>query len=131
MKISIAGMASTLRELELLSPLLALLSTLPASLPLHGAAALDIFHLITGLFLTIYASYIPCHFHYVSHPTPASFLFDFLFYFYHSLWSSTLQHPQPVQVYKNRNNFENIIDGWHGGCDLDLPLRKPRFNSLE
>ena len=105
MKISIAWMASTLRELELLSSLLALLSTLPASRPLHRAAALEIFHLVTGLFLTIYASHIPCDFHCVSHSTPTSFLFDFLFHFYQSLWRSTLQHPQPVQVYKNRNNF--------------------------
>ena len=122
-------MTSTLRELELLSSLLALLSTLPASRPLHRAAALGIFRLVTGLFLTIYSSHIPCDFHCVSHPTPTSFLFDFLFHFYQSLWSSqslwnsTLQHPQPVQVYKNRNNFEHIIDRWHGGCDLDLPLR--------
>ena len=84
-------MASTLREFELLSSLLALPSTLPASRP---------FHLVTGLFLTIYASHIPCDFHCVSDSTPTSFLFDFLFHFYQSLWRSTLQHPQPVQVYK-------------------------------
>ena len=131
MKISIAWMASTFRELELLSSLLALLSTLPASRPLHRAAALEIFHLVTGLFLTIYASHIPCDFHGVSHSTPTSFLFDFLFHFYQSLWRSTLQHPQSVQVYKNRNNFEHIIDRWHGGCDLDLPPPKRRIDSLE
>ena len=124
-------MATTLRELELLSSLLALLSTLPASRPLHRAAALEIFDLVTGLFLTIYTSNIPCDFHCVSHSTPASFLFDFLFHFYQFLWRSTLQHPQPVQVYKNRNNFELILDRWHGGCDLDLPPRRIRFDSLE
>ena len=102
-------MTSTVRELKLLSPLLALLSILPASRRLHRAAVLDIFHLITGLFLTIYASHIPCHFHCVSHSTPTWFLFDFLFHFHHSLWSSTLQHPQSVPLYKNRNNFENMM----------------------
>ena len=124
-------MASTLRELKLLSSLLALLSTLLASHPLHQAAALEIFHLVTGLFLIIHASHIPYNFHCVSHSTPTSFLFDFLFHFYQSLWSSTLQHHQPVQVYKNRNNFEHITDRWHGGCDLDLPPRETRFDSLE
>ena len=123
-------MASTLWGLELLILLLALLSTLPASRPLHRASALAIFHLITGLFLTIDASHILCHFHCISHSPPTSFFSDFLFHFYHSLWSSTSQHPQPVQVDKNRNNFENI-DGWQGGCDLDLPPQKPRFDSLE
>ena len=124
-------MASTLREVELLSSLLALLSTLSASRPLHRAAALQIFHPVTGLFLTIYASHIPCDFHCVSHSTPTSFLFDFLFHFYQSLWRSTLQHPQPAQVYKNRNNFEHINDRWHSGCDLDLPPRMSWFDSLE
>ena len=124
-------MASTPRELELLSPLLALLSTLLASRPLHRAAALEIFHLVTGLFLTIYASHIPCDFHCISHSTPTSFLFDFLFHFYQSLWRSTLQHPQPVEAYKNRNNLEHIIDRWHSGCDLDLPQRELLFDSLE
>ena len=76
-------MASTLRELELLSLLLALLSTLPTSRPSHRAAALEIFHLITELFLTIHASHILCHFHCVSHYPPTSFFFDFLFHFYH------------------------------------------------
>ena len=93
-------MASTLRELELLSSLLALLSTLPASRPLYRAAALEIFHLVTGLFLTIYVSHIPCDFHYVSHSTPTSFLFDFLFHFYQPLWSSTLQHLSPHRYIK-------------------------------
>ena len=52
MKISIAWMATTLRELELLSPLLVSQSTLTTSArPLHWAAAWEIFHLITGLFL--------------------------------------------------------------------------------
>ena len=125
-------MATNLRELGLLSPLLASQSTLPTSArPLDRAAAWGIFHLITGLFLIIQASHISCHLHCVSHSTPTSFLFDFLFHFYQSLWRSTLQHPQPVQVYKNRNNFEHIIDRWHGGCDLDLPPRKPQFDSLE
>ena len=124
-------MASTLRELELLSSLLALLSTLPASRPLHRAAALEIFHLVTGVFFTIYTSHIPCNFHCVSHFTPTSFLFDFLFHFYQSIWRSTLQHPQSIQVYKNRINFEHITDRWHGGCDLNLLLQKPWFDSLE
>ena len=123
-------MALTVKELQLLSPLLALPSTLPSSRLLHRATALEIFHLITELFLTIYASQIPCHYRCISHSTPTLFLFDFLSHFYHSLWSSTLQHPQPVQVYKNRNNFKNIIDGQHGGGDLDLPTRNPRFDSL-
>ena len=73
-------MATTLRELELLIPFLALQSTLPASRPFPRAAALEIFHLITGLFLIIYASHIPCLFYYV---TPTSFLFDFIFHIYH------------------------------------------------
>ena len=104
-------MASTLRELELLSSLLALLSTLPTSRPLHRIAALEIFHLVTGRFLTVYASHIPCDFHCVSHSTPTSFLFDFLFHFYQSLWRSTLQHPQPVQVYKNRIISKTLLIG--------------------
>ena len=104
-------MASTLRKLELLSPLLALLSTLSVLGPLHRAANLEIFHLITGLFLTNYASHIPCHFHCVSNSTPTSALLDFLFHFHHSFWSSTLQDPQPMHVYKDRNNFENIMIG--------------------
>ena len=70
-------MSTTLRELELLIPLLALPSTLPASRQLHRATALDIFHFITGLFLIIYTSHIPCHFQCVSHSTPTSFLFEF------------------------------------------------------
>ena len=79
----IAWMVATLSELELLSFPLALQSTLLASRPLHRATALEISHLITGLFLIIYASHIPCHFYCVSHSTPTSFLFDFLFHFYH------------------------------------------------
>ena len=45
--------------------------------------AWEIFHLITGLFLIIYASHTPCHFHCVSQSTSTLFLFDFLFHFYH------------------------------------------------
>ena len=101
MKISIAWMATTLRELELLSPLLVSQSTLTTSArPLHWAAAWEVFHLITGLFLIIYASHIPCHFHCISHSIPTSVFFDFLFHFHHLLCSSTLKHPQSVQLYE-------------------------------
>ena len=75
-------MATTLREFELLIPRLASQSTLPASRPLHRAAALEIFHLITGRFLIIYASHIPFRSHCVSHSIPTSFLSDFLFHFF-------------------------------------------------
>ena len=76
-------MATALRELELLSPLPTSQSTLSAPRPLHRAATLEIFHLITGLFLIIYASHTPSHFHCVSQSTSTLFLFDFLFHFYH------------------------------------------------
>ena len=76
-------MATTLRELELVILLLTSQSTLPAPHPLHRAATWEIFHLITGLFLIIYASHTPCHFHCVSQSTSTLFLFDFLFHFYH------------------------------------------------
>ena len=132
MKISIAWMATTLRELGLLSPLLVLQSTLPTSArPLDQAAAWRIFHLITGLFLIIYASHISCHFHCVSHSTPTSVLFDFLFHCHHLLCSSTLQHPHPVQLYKNRSNFEDVTGECHSGLDLELLLRKPQFDSSQ
>ena len=123
-------MATNLRELGLLSPLLASQSTLPTSArPLDRAAAWGIFHLITGLFLIIQTSHISCHFHCVSHSTPTSVLFDFLFHFHHLLGSSTSQYPQPVQLYKNSSNCEGITGGWHGGLNLELPPRKPRFDS--
>ena len=102
-------MASTLRELELLSSLLALLSTQPASRPLHRAAALEIFHLVAGLFLTIYASHIPCDFHCVFHSTPTSFLFDFLFHFYQSLWRSTLQHKSCFKYISPRFTMLSLL----------------------
>ena len=125
-------MATTLRELELLSPLPASQSTLPTSArPLHRAAVWGIFHLITGLFLIIYASHIPCHFHCVSHSTPTLVLSGFLFHFHHQLCSSVLRHPQPVQRYKNSSNFEHIIGTWHGGSDFELAPRRPRFNSSQ
>ena len=125
-------MATTLRELELLGPLLVLQSTLPTSArPLDRAAVWGIFHLITGLFLIIYASHISCHFHCVSHSPPTSVLFDFLFHFHHLLCSSTLQQPQPAQLYKNSSNFEDVTGGWHSGLGLELLPRKPRFDSSQ
>ena len=125
-------MATALRDLGLLSPLLALQSTLPTSArPLDQAAAWGIFHLITGLFLMIYVSHISCHFHYVSHSTPTSVLFDFLFHFHHLICSSTLQHRQPVQLYKNSSNFEDATGRWHSGLDLQLPPWKPWFDSSQ
>ena len=107
------------------------LPCLPSARPLDRAAAWGIFHLITGLFLIIYASHIPCYFYCVSHSTPTSVLFDFLFHFHHLLCSSTLQHPQPVQLYKNSSNFEDVTGRWHSGLDLELQPRKPRFDSSQ
>ena len=80
---SIAWMATTLRELELLSPLLNVKSTLPASRLSYWAAAFVFFHLTTALFSRLHTSHIPCHFHWVCHSAPTLFLFGFLFHFYH------------------------------------------------
>ena len=107
------------------------LPCLPSARPLDRAAAWGIFHLITGLFLIIYASHIPCYFYCVSHSTPTSVLFDFLFHFHHLLCSSTLQQPQPAQLYKNSSNFEDVTGRWHSGLDLELQPRKPRFDSSQ
>ena len=114
-------MATTLRELELLSPLLASQSTLPASRPLHRPATLEIFHLITGLFLIIYASHIPYHFHCVSQITSTSFLFDFLLHFYHYFGAQLnsiliLYRYKKIAIISNTPLMGSIVDVIPSSC---------------
>ena len=128
MKIYIVWMAKTLRELELLSPLLVQQSTLPASRPLHRAAALEIFHLTTGPFLVIYSSHIPFSFCLPLHSHLVFVWFSLPFL------SLTLELKlygifSPYSQITHSNNFEHSNNGWHNGCDIELPPRNPWFGS--
>ena len=94
--------------------------------------ALEIFHLTTVPFLVIYNSHIPCYFYCVSHSTPTSILFGFLFYFYHPTLDLKLHgiFSLPSQI-GHINNFEPNNSEWCGGCDVELPAADGRVRFLE
>ena len=62
----------------------------PSFSPQHWASCLD------STF--IYTFHVPSHFYYVSHSTPTSFLFGFLFLFYYWVRAPTFQYFQLMQV---------------------------------